>query len=216
MKQIFGKDEFEEVTRRNLGEEVFEKLSRASVAVAGLGGLGSRVAPALARAGIGRLIIADFDIVEPSNLNRQDYFIDQLGIPKVEAMTENLARINPGLALEGHNVRLEPESICRLFGRADVIIECFDRAEQKQMLVETVLAKLPERLVISASGLAGFGKSNAITTRFISRYHITVGDFVSQSKPGTGLFAARVGIAALHQANAAIEWIIKHKESVRI
>lgn len=202
------KSEFEAVTKLNLGQAVFDKLSCATVAVAGLGGLGSRVGPALARCGIGKLIIADFDIVEPSNLNRQDYFADQIGLAKVEAMKQNLARINPGLIIEAHNIRLTPESVVSLFACADIVAECFDKPDQKQMIVETVLVKMTPKPIVSASGLAGFGRSNDITTRRLSPRHILVGDLVSASGPGVGLFAPRVGIAALHQANAIIELLI--------
>ncbi|OHB55671.1 MAG: thiamine biosynthesis protein ThiF [Planctomycetes bacterium GWF2_50_10] len=201
-------EEFKAVTVNNLGPAVWAKLNGATVAVAGLGGLGSRVAPALARSGVGKLIIVDFDIVEASNLNRQDYFADQLGLAKVAAMRDNLARINPGLALEAHNLKLIPETICSLFASADVIVECFDKPDQKQMIAETVLARMSPKPIVSASGLAGYGRSNDITTRRLSGRHIVVGDFVSASGPGTGLFAGRVGIAALHQANAVIELLI--------
>ena len=185
-----------------------EKLNKATVAIAGLGGLGSTVAMALARAGIGRLIIADFDKVEISNLNRQQYFLDQVGKEKVAALTENLLRINPELKITGYQQKLTEENIPKLFADADVIAECFDKADQKQMIVQTVLTKMEKAVIVSASGLAGYGNSNQIRTRRISKRLILVGDNQSGIDTGLPLTAPRVWIAASHQANAIIEILI--------
>ncbi|UCG46877.1 MAG: sulfur carrier protein ThiS adenylyltransferase ThiF [Phycisphaerales bacterium] len=185
-----------------------EKLRRAVVGVAGLGGLGSNVAAALARAGVGRLIIADFDMVEAANLNRQQYFLDQVGRPKVECTVENLRRINPAVLVEAHNERLTAANVPELFAAADVVAECFDRAQEKQMIVETVLARMSPKPIVSVSGLAGYGKSNAITTRRISPRLILIGDGQSGIDTEPILTAARVGIAASHQANAIIELLV--------
>jgi sulfur carrier protein ThiS adenylyltransferase len=171
-----------------------EKLEQAVVGIAGLGGLGSTVAVALARAGVGRLIIADFDMVEQGNLSRQQYFIDQVGKNKVDCVTENLQRINPGVQVRGHH--------------ADVIAECFDAAEEKRMIVETVLGRMDRPIVVTVSGLAGYGNSNAIQTQRISERLILVGDGESGVDSGKILTATRVGIAACHQANAIIEVLI--------
>jgi len=183
---------------------VFIELKNAAVGIAGLGGLGSNVAVALARLGLGKLIIADFDVVDSSNLNRQQYFVDQIGMPKVDATIANLRRINPDVEIVGHQVRLTAESIPQVFVDADVIAECFDRSEQKQMLVETVLSRM-QAPVVSVSGLAGYGRSNEIVTRRISDRLIMVGDGESGTRPGVPLTAPRVGVAAHHQANAILE-----------
>lgn len=187
---------------------VFFEIKNSVVGVAGLGGLGSNVSVALTRLGLGRLIIADFDVVEGSNLNRQQYYLDQVGRPKVEASLENLARINPDIDITPHKVRLNPDNVVDIFAEADVIAECFDRSEQKQMLVETVLTKMEHTVVVSVSGLAGYGKSNDIVTRRLSKRHILVGDGVSGARPGVPLTAPRVGIAAHHQANAIVEIMV--------
>lgn len=187
------------------------KLGRAVVGIAGLGGLGSNVAVALARAGIERLIIADFDNVEPSNLNRQFYFIDQLGKSKVAAMIENLARVNPQVKVEGHSVTLTADNIPDIFAGVDVIAECFDKSQNKQMIVETVLSKM-NKPIVSVSGLAGYGRSNDIQTRRISSRLILVGDNTSGTDTVGLLTASRVGIAAHHQANAIIELIVDELE----
>ena len=189
-----------------------EKLKNATVGIAGLGGLGSTVAVALARAGIGRLIIADFDKVEEDNLNRQQYFIDQIGQNKVDAMTENLRRINPDVKVEPHKARLNADNVPRIFAEADVIAECFDKAEEKQMIVQTVLSKMEKTVIVAVSGLAGYGNSNAIQTRRISDRLILVGDETTGIDTQPILTAARVGIAACHQANAIIEVIIEGKK----
>jgi len=187
---------------------IFYEMKNAVIGIAGLGGLGSNVAVALARIGARKLIIADFDVVEEGNLTRQNYFIDQIGRPKVEATAGNISRINPDTEIQMHRVRLTPENIPKIFAGADVVAECFDLAEQKQMLVETVLTKMKGIVIVSVSGLAGYGNSNAIKTRRISRRHILVGDGETEARPGTRLTASRVGIAAYHQANAIVEVVI--------
>jgi len=187
----------------------FFELKNAVVGVAGLGGLGSNVAVALARIGLGRLIIADFDVVDISNLNRQHYYLDQVGVPKVEATLANLRRINGEIGVAGHQVRLTAENIAQVFAGADVIAECFDRSEQKQMLVETVLSRM-KAAIVSVSGIAGYGRSNEIVTRRISDRLVLVGDGVSATRPGVPLTAPRVGVAAHHQANAVVEIMLEN------
>jgi sulfur carrier protein ThiS adenylyltransferase len=185
-----------------------EKLASATVGIAGLGGLGSTVAAALTRAGIGSLIIADFDKVETSNLNRQHYFLHQLGQTKVDATMENLRKINPGVNIGGYHLKLTAENIPAIFADCDVIAECFDKADQKQMIVETVLSQMSKPIIVSASGLAGYGRSNDITTKRISPRFILVGDNHSGIDSINYLAAARVWIAASHQANAILEVLI--------
>jgi sulfur carrier protein ThiS adenylyltransferase len=189
-----------------------EKLRRSTVGIAGLGGLGSNVAAALARSDIGKLIIADFDNVEQSNLNRQHYFIDQLGKSKVDCMVENLKRINDRVEVVGHKVALDANNIPQIFSDADCIAECFDAATAKQMLVETVLVNIPSVKIVSVSGLSGYGKSNEIKTKRVSPRLVLVGDgltAIDNCNPGApGLTAARVGIAAMHQANTIIELLV--------
>lgn len=183
-----------------------DKLKRAVVGIAGLGGLGSNVAVMLARTGVGALVIADFDKVEPSNLNRQHYFVDQVGRGKVECMQENLRRIAPDVQIEGHAVKLTADNVPDIFAGAHIVAECFDKADQKRMIVETVLARMPLP-VVSASGLAGYGRSNTIQTRRVSQRFVLVGDGSSGTDSCPILTAGRVGIAAAHLANAIVELI---------
>ncbi len=187
---------------------VHDRLKQSVVGIAGVGGLGSAVATALARIGVGRLIIADFDVVEPSNLNRQQYFVDQIGLYKVEALTTNLQRINPYVTVEPHRLMLEPSNIPQLFAPCSVVVEAFDRADMKAMLVDTVLSLMSACTVVAASGLAGFESNNSIITRKVSSRLYLVGDGLSEARPGNGLMAPRVAIAAGHQANQVVRLIL--------
>lgn len=190
---------------------VHARLKQACVGIAGCGGLGSNVAFSLARVGIGRLILADYDVVVPSNLNRQQYFLEQIGQYKVDALQGTLERVNPFVRVEIHRVELTPENIPVLFGGADVIVEAFDRAEMKVLIIEAVLAGLPGRPLIVGSGMAGYGRSNAIHTRREGDLYIC-GDEVSEAQPGRGLMAPRVAIAANHQANQVLEILLGEEQ----
>ncbi len=183
------------------------KMQNAVIGIAGLGGLGSNVAIALARLNPAGLIIADFDRVEAGNLNRQQYYPDQVGSYKTDAMTANLKRIAPALKIEAGNVKLTAENIPQIFAKADIIAECFDLPEEKQMIVETVISKM-DQPIVSVSGVAGYGRSNEITTKQLSSRLILVGDDVSGVGDRTVLTSTRVGLAAYHQANAIVEVII--------
>ncbi|MBI5016633.1 MAG: sulfur carrier protein ThiS adenylyltransferase ThiF [Deltaproteobacteria bacterium] len=187
---------------------VHRAAKAARVGVAGLGGLGSQVAIALARTGVGSLVLADFDVVEPSNLNRQQYFVDQIGQPKTAALAVTLARINPYLTIETHCVRLTPDNIPSLFAGCRVLVEAFDRADQKAMLVETALAKLPETWVVAASGVAGYEPSDTIRCHRLGSRLFVVGDLEVAAGPGTGLMAPRVGVAAHAQANLTLRIVL--------
>lgn len=188
---------------------VHAKLKSATVGIAGLGGLGSAIAVALARVGIGKLILADFDVVEPSNLNRQHYFIDQIGQLKTEALVSNLRKINPYVTVESHTVKLTPENLFPLFGKTDVMIEAFDRADQKVMLMQHFAAEKPTIPFIGASGMAGYSSGETIGVKKIGRFIYIVGDLETGAKPGCGLMAPRVGIAAHMQANLALRLIVE-------
>ena len=176
-----------------------EILERAKVGVAGLGGLGSNVLSHLVRAGIRRFAAADFDVVSASNLNRQFFFADQIGMKKTEALAENLRRITPGLELDFRDLRLTAENIPELFSDCDVVVEAFDRAEAKTMLV-AAMAKtgIP---VVAASGLAGFGRSDGIRLRKVNSRIYIAGDLVSGISPDLAPASPRVGIAAAMEAN---------------
>ena len=192
---------------------VYERVRKAAVGIAGLGGLGSAVAISLARTGIGRLILADFDVVEPSNLNRQQYLIRHLGMAKTEALKELLAEINPYVEVTVFNLVLDPQNIPGVFRSADIIVECFDDATAKSMLLGTVREALPQAYLILASGLAGYGDSNSIRTWRMGERTFVVGDLKSAAGPGRGLMAPRVGIAAHHQANLVINLLMSPEKT---
>jgi len=206
--ELPGRDELEALMAARHTPGVHRRLKAASVGIAGAGGLGSAVAVALARVGVGRLVIADFDVVEPSNLNRQQYFIDQIGLPKVAALAANLLRINPYVAVDPHPALLDPTNIPVVFSACSIVVEAFDRADMKAMLVDTILTQMAGVTVIAASGLAGYGPNNAITTRKISSRLYMCGDGASEAQPGRGLMAPRVAIAAGHQANQVVRLIL--------
>ena len=200
----------------NLFKDLFDRrdprvlaaLRDATVGIAGAGGLGSNVAVSLARAGTGRLIIADFDKIEPSNLNRQQYFINQIGRRKVEALRENLKKINPFSEYIIHDVKITRANAGRIFGEADIMVEAFDKAEEKGMLINTWLSLHPNKPIIAASGLAGYGKNRTLHTRKLGNLYIC-GDEESQCPAGISPMAPRVAIVANMQANLAVELLIK-------
>jgi len=210
--EIPSPEELESLMMARHTPGIHRKIKNAVVGIAGLGGLGSPIAVALARVGVGKLILVDFDVVEPSNLNRQQYYIDQIGLPKAEALGQNLSKINPYVKLQLHQERLDRNNMERIFGEADVIVEAFDRSEEKAMLINAVSEKMPGKYIVAASGVAGYGDGNEIkTVRFSSRIFIT-GDQKTPAGPGMGLMAPRVGIAAHHQANTVLRILLGKEE----
>ena len=191
---------------------VLAALRAGTVGIAGAGGLGSSAAVSLARAGVGRLIIADFDKIEPSNLNRQQYFVKQIGRRKVEALRENLRKINPFSEYIIHGVKVTRSNAGRIFGGADILIEAFDKAEQKGMLINAWLSLYPEKPIIAASGLAGYGRNSRLHTRKIGSLYVC-GDGETECPKGISPMAPRVAIVANMQANLAVELLVKLKRS---
>ncbi|MBU0675672.1 MAG: sulfur carrier protein ThiS adenylyltransferase ThiF [Proteobacteria bacterium] len=187
---------------------VHEKVRNSIVGIMGLGGLGSVVAIALARVGVGTLLLADYDVVEPSNLNRQQYFIDQIGMKKTEALRENLARVNPYLRIELIDVILTEQTIPHYFQEVDVLAECFDTAEMKAVGLRCALTALPGLAYVGASGVAGYEENNLIRTEMIRDRIYLVGDRETAAQPGQGLMAPRVGVAAHHQANQILRILL--------
>jgi len=191
-------------------KEIKAMLKKKSVGIAGCGGLGSNCAVALARTGIGKIVLADFDVIRKSNFNRQHYFTDQLGQKKVFALEDNIYFINPIVKIESHNIKLDPKSIVKIFRKCDVIIEAFDEAEMKQMIIETVLDKFPDMPIISGIGMAGYGESNSIRIEQHGNLYIC-GDMKTEIAENMPPLAPRVGIVAMMQANQAIEILLnKH------
>lgn len=183
------------------------RLAGAVVGIAGCGGLGSNCAAALVRAGIRRLVIADFDTVSEANLDRQFFFRDQVCMPKALALAENLRRIDPGVTIEATIARLGPAEIVELYSKCAIVVEAFDDAEAKAMLIETVLSRMPDLWLVAASGLAGYGRVGSIKMRRSGRL-VLCGDLESEIGPECPPMAPRVGIVANMEADAVISIVL--------
>lgn len=194
------------------GEDLQNKISAARVAVCGLGGLGSNIAIALARAGVGHLHLIDFDRVDLTNLNRQQYAVGQLGQYKTDALRETLSLVSPYCDVTCDTVRVTEENLPDLLRNEDYICEAFDRAEAKAMLVSGVLEHFPEKYLVAGSGLAGLGSANTIQTRRVSQRFYLCGDGTSDSSVGLGLVASRVLVCAAHEANMILRLIAGETE----
>jgi len=198
------KEEWIRALEARHGKNLQQRFSAAAVAVCGLGGLGTHIAFALARAGIGKLILIDFDRVDITNLHRQQYKATQIGRYKTEALAENLKEFAPYLHTELHTVRITEENAAELLKDANIICEAFDCAQEKAMLVNTVLTVMPEKYIVSASGMAGIGSPNTIRTRKIGKNLYLCGDEKSDVSDGLGLVSSRVMLCAAHQAHTVL------------
>jgi sulfur carrier protein ThiS adenylyltransferase len=188
-------------------DEIKDRLRNKIVGIAGAGGLGSNCAVALARVGVGRLIIADFDSIDHGNLNRQYFFIGQVGQKKVEALKENIRNINPEVQVEAHDIKLNPSNITKVFKDCNVIVEAFDLAEMKKMLAETVIENMTGKYLVMGNGVAGFGNNNAIKTVKTDNIYIC-GDFENETDDNMPPLAPRVGVVANLQANQVLELLL--------
>jgi sulfur carrier protein ThiS adenylyltransferase len=187
---------------------VQQKLKSGKVAIAGLGGLGSNIAVMLARIGVGHLLLVDYDIVELSNLNRQSYYVSHLGLPKTEALKQQLGEINPFIRIETRQIRVSEENVRELFEGYSIVCEAFDQPAAKAMLVNTVLSQMPDVQMVASSGMAGYGSANAICTKRPMKNLYVCGDFKSEAALGNGLMAPRVQICAGHQANMVLRLLL--------
>ncbi len=199
----------EDLLKRNV-KGIFEKLKKAKVCILGLGGLGSNVAVLLARSGIGYLKLVDFDIVEASNLNRQQYRISHIGIKKTEAMKSIIREINPFVEVDILNIKVYRENIYSIVGDIEIVVEAFDRAETKAMTLEELLTN-KNKIVVSASGMAGLGSANEIITRKIKDNFYLMGDNYSDYEEYSGIMSTRVMLCAAHQANIVLRLILGEK-----
>ncbi len=209
---IPSKEEWLSALEVRHGRELQQKFSCAAVAVCGLGGLGSNIALSLARTGVGKLILIDYDRVEITNLHRQQYKAAQIGLFKTEALADNLLEISPFVAIETVTARITEDNIASLLGDADVICEAFDNAEAKAMLVNGVLEKLPDCYLVAASGMAGLETPNTIRTRRIMKRFYLCGDEKSDAAESIGLLAPRVMLCAAHQAQTVLRILAEEYE----
>ncbi|MEI7896331.1 MAG: sulfur carrier protein ThiS adenylyltransferase ThiF [bacterium] len=194
-------------------DQISGQLKTRKVGIAGCGGLGSNCAVALARIGIGTLVVADFDVVSEGNLNRQYYFTDQTGMKKTRALAENIRRVNPVVSVIAHDMKLTPENIPVIFSACDVVVEAFDLAGEKEMFLETMLTALPLMPVVTGIGMAGWGMNDSIHCRKADNIYIC-GDETSEIGPDLPPLAPRVGIVANMQANVVVE-ILLNSEMVK-
>lgn len=209
----FTREQWHAALDEKMGRDLRVKCARSRVAVCGLGGLGSNVAIALARSGVGVLHLIDFDRVEITNLNRQQYFVDQLGMPKAHALAENLKRIAPYCDLVVEERRIVPEAIPSLFDGDDIVCECFDKPEAKSMLVDGVSSAYPDKPLIVGSGMAGLRSANEIATRRVGGRLYLCGDGVSGVEDGLGLAAPRVLACAAHEALMVLRLIAGERDA---
>lgn len=212
---ILSYDEIQAALIERHGEAIQKKLNQARVAIAGLGGLGSNTAFYLARIGVGHLHLLDFDKVDITNLNRQQYLMAHIGMEKTRALKEHLLQINPYLDIRTDCVRITEENLTELFAEDEIICEAFDVPECKAMLVNGILEHFPEKKLVAASGMAGYGKSNDIRTRKIMKNFYLCGDGVSSVEDGLGLMAPRVAVCAAHEANLIVELILEEAELLK-
>ena len=204
----------EDLLQRNV-KGISEKLKKVKVCILGLGGLGSNVALLLARAGIGYLKLVDFDIVEASNLNRQQYRISHINMKKVEALKSIIKEINPFVEVDILDIKVSKENIHSIVGDIEIIVEAFDRAETKAMLMEELLTNT-NKIVVSASGMAGLGSANEIVTRKIKDNFYLIGDNYSDYEEYSGIMSTRVMICAAHQANMVLRLILGEEKFKKV
>ena len=207
-EKVLSKEEIVAALNERHSPEKQKLLSAGRVAIAGLGGLGSNVAYALARIGVGHLHLIDFDVVDITNLNRQQYMVEHLGMYKTEALKDELQRMNPYIEVQIDTARITEENCRDLFKDDDIICEAFDKPDVKAMLTEQILCYYPEKTLICGSGMAGYGSSNTIKTRKINDHFYICGDGVSGAMPGRGLMAPRVTICAAHEANMVLRCVL--------
>lgn len=210
--EIPSRDELEGLMVSRHTPKVFNGLKKGRVAIAGVGGLGSNVAISLTRVGVGYIKLIDFDVVEPSNLNRQQYFIRHIGMKKVDALKEILTDINPFIKIETVFKEINKENVEELFEDVDIVVEAFDNPVNKAMLVNGILTKFKDKKIVSASGMAGTHSNNLIKTRKINSRLYLCGDSVNEAKVGEGLMAPRVSIAANHEANTVVRLLLNQQE----
>ena len=212
-EKILSKEEITAALNERHTTEKQKLLSQGQVTIAGLGGLGSNVAYSLARIGVGHLHLIDFDVVDITNLNRQQYFMEHIGMPKTDALKSLLLKINPYLDIRTDCVKVTEANLKELFEDAQIVCEAFDNPEAKAMLVNGILECFPEKKLVSATGMAGYESSNTINTKRMMKNFYWCGDCVSEVTPGHGLMAPRVAICAAHEANMITRLILGEYEA---
>lgn len=196
---------FEKALLNYYSKEELETIQRIKIGIAGAGGLGSNCALNLVRSGFKKFYIYDYDKVEINNLNRQFYFLNQVGMDKTAALKENLMKINPELEINTKKIMINDKNIIKLFKKCDVVVEAFDNAEHKRMIAERYIKS--NKLFVSASGLAGIGNSNDIIIKKINDKFYLIGDFNSEVSDTLKPYSPRVSVAAAKQADVILNYI---------
>ena len=204
----------EDLLKRNV-KGISKKLKKTRVCILGLGGLGSNVAILLARSGIGFFKLVDFDTIEASNLNRQQYRISHIGMKKTEAMKSIIREINPFVEVDILDIKVDRENIYSTVGDIEIVVEAFDRAETKAIILEELLTNT-NKIVVSASGMAGLGSANEIVTRKIKDNFYLIGDNYSDYEEYSGIMSTRVMICAAHQANMVLRLILGEEKFKKV
>ncbi len=188
-------------------QEIRRRLNKATVGIAGCGGLGSNCAVALARTGVGNLVLADFDVVDASNLNRQYFFSDQIGMKKVIALRDNILRVEKNVEIQAWDLKLKSDNISAIFRNCDVIVEAFDSDEMKALIIETVLSEMPAKFIVSGHGLAGWGQTDHL--KIVRDGNLIIcGDGITEVSENLPPLAPRVGIVANMQANEVLRILL--------
>lgn len=209
-KGIMPKEEhLEHLLNCRQGKNITEILKNSKAVICGCGGLGSHVAVSLARSGVGNIKLIDYDIVEPSNINRQYYFIKQIGEYKTYALKNTLAEINPYIHITTKNIFLDKDNIINEVAGYQVIVECFDNVKSKIMLMESAALFKPDVFVVAASGVAGYFDTDLLKIKKLGKNIIIVGDFENEADENTPLMAPRVTAAASIQANEVLKYLLK-------
>lgn len=193
---------------QRIGRTARERLAKARIGIAGAGGLGSNIAMMLARSGVGHLVIADFDTVDESNLNRQHYAREHVGASKVDALSQQIHAVDPRVEMQAFRLRVTPQNARELFGGCDIVCEAFDDARAKAMLVEQLLSLTPGPIVVSGNGMAGIGPASEIVTRRLGSRLYVCGDGESDVDAGEVLYAPRVMLCAAQQALVAVRIVL--------
>ena len=184
-----------------------DKLKQGRVAIAGLGGLGSNIAVMLARIGVGKLFLVDFDSVEASNLNRQHYNVSHIGNFKTAALASQIEQINPFVEVEVCTMKITEDNVRELFDDYSIICEAFDNPNNKAMLVNAML-EIGNKRIVAASGMMGFDSANNITTKQKMKNLYICGDNIPSEQDGIGFMAPRVSVCAGHQANVVLRLLL--------
>lgn len=190
-----------------LGEDRLKYLQTITVGIAGAGGLGSNCAMHLVRSGFKRFVIADFDRVDTSNLNRQAYRLDQVGQLKVMALSKNMLAVNPELDLDLRTVDVTPDNMGAIFIDCDVVVEAFDMPMFKKTLVEEFIHT--NKLVVTASGIGGSGNTDAMQTRKVRDNLYMIGDMETECSMDDPPFSPKVAIAAAKQADVVLDFYLQ-------